>query len=271
MGKHLPGGKLRPESKHGKSNSPGGLKRITRQDGQGLQVRTLAEVVELSSPVRAPNEAAIHLRLSPERLWPYLESSGGHLTSALQLYAWNAQISAAFFEEIHYLEIVLRNAFSQRLTAMHQESGRPNAWYDQRDWFSLEGQLDIEKARERVAKAGRQDTPGQMLTELNFGFWRYLLANQYHRSLWEPSLRHAFPNLGNAIDRRREVERLVSEVYLLRNRIAHHEPIHRRDLLRDHESILDVIGWICRDTRAWVETHGRVVQLTGTRPYAAGA
>ncbi|ELB86058.1 hypothetical protein Rwratislav_46905, partial [Rhodococcus wratislaviensis IFP 2016] len=54
-----------------------------------------------------------------------------------------------------------------------------------------------------------------------FGFWRFLHSRSYEATLWTPSLRHAYPH---------QTPRRRSDVYnhlnTLRNRIAHHEPIH---------------------------------------------
>jgi hypothetical protein len=52
----------------------------------------------------------------------------------------------------------------------------------------------------------------------------------------------------------------------LRNRIAHHEPIFSRDLAADDRTILEVIGWMCADTRAWVVHHSEVPAILADRP-----
>ncbi|MCX4506735.1 MULTISPECIES: hypothetical protein [Streptomyces] len=44
----------------------------------------------------------------------------------------------------------------------------------------------------------------------------------------------------------------------IRNRIAHLEPVHRRDLLADRQDILTVLGYICPDTRDWYQTGCRI-------------
>lgn len=55
--------------------------------------------------------------LSQPRLEEYKTASGGKLDDALQLYAWNLEVSAAFFESIHYLEVALRNTMDASLGA----------------------------------------------------------------------------------------------------------------------------------------------------------
>jgi hypothetical protein len=52
--------------------------------------------------------------------------------------------------------------------------------------------------------------------------------------LWVPYLYRAYPTGTD----RRQVDRVVTELAELRNRIAHLEPIFKRDLLRAHRAIL---------------------------------
>ncbi len=80
------------------------------------------------------------------------------------------------------------------------------------------------------------------MAELTFGFWRYLLARKHHTDLWVPGLHRAFPNLLDAARKRREAEDRLEHLHFLRNRVAHHEPIHRRTLLKDYGELLDLAG-----------------------------
>jgi hypothetical protein len=57
---------------------------------------------------------------------------------------------------------------------------------------------------------------------------------------------------------RRDVEDRIQRVHFLRNRIAHHEPIHQRDLREDHGNLLDVAGWMSPDVATWIEGASRV-------------
>ena len=63
-------------------------------------------------------------------------------------------------------------------------------------------------------------------------------------------------------ERRSNVER----VHFLRNRIAHHEPIHRRDLQKDFDAIIEVADWICGDTCDWIRPTSRVPAVLRLRP-----
>lgn len=49
-----------------------------------------------------------------------------------------------------------------------------------------------------------------------------------------------------------EVQQRVERLNVLRNRVAHYEPIHRRNVRSDVIGLSDVTGWICRDSEAWM-------------------
>ncbi len=108
---------------------------------------------------------------------------------------------------------------------------------------------DIAGARRRVRKLRRPETPGRVVVELNFGFWKFLVAKRYEATLWTGHLRRAFPNLQP--QNRATVYRALDELHTLRNRIARHEPIHTRDLKADAVTIYRPLDWIDNDVRAW--------------------
>ena len=51
-------------------------------------------------------------------------------------------------------------------------------------------------------------------------------------------------------------ERLM-EIKTLRNRIAHHETLIKRNVEKDYHDLLELIGWISPTTREWVEFENR--------------
>ena len=60
---------------------------------------------------------------------------------------------------------------------------------------------------------------------------------------------------------RHQAHRALDRLRLLRNRVAHHEPIFEQSLVEDYHRILDVAGWISADVRGWIERHSRVPAL----------
>ena len=50
------------------------------------------------------------------------------------------------------------------------------------------------------------------------------------------------------------------------NRIAHHEPIHKRDLSADMLTLYRVLDWIDPDVRTWAISLSRLQPLITARP-----
>lgn len=217
-------------------------------------------------PVMAqpPPERFLPQWLSPGRLAPY-QAAAGSQRAAVDLYRWNIAVSAAVYEGLHLLEVVLRNAMHDQLVIWHQRTGNSDSWIDDRAGILEDrARKDIATARARTRKPS--PTEGHAVAELTFGFWRFLLARRYQDNLWRLAVRHAFPHLQPQT--RSVVEKPLISLHKLRNRIAHLEPVHRRDLLADRQDILTVLGYICPDTRDWYQTGCRIPDTVKDRPHS---
>lgn len=208
--------------------------------------------------------ARVVAALSTERLEPYLRAANGDRGKAIRIYEWNLAISGDLYEALGILEVVLRNALSTQLAAHH--GTLVGHWYDDPlGVLSVPAHEDIDAARRRVRRLRRPETTGRVIAELNFGFWKFLLAKRYEATLWTGYLRHAFPNLQP--QSRTFVYRALDELHTLRNRIAHHEPIHDRDLTADMLTIYRLLDWIDADVRAWALSLSRLPVLIAERPH----
>ena len=213
-------------------------------------------------------------RLGPERLTSYLVDCDNDLDRALDLYAWNAQIAAAFLEDLGRLEVVLRNRFDEALTALVASVGRSPLWYDHTSLFpgkhAKNALRDLRKAKQRATDHGKRPlVHSELISELNFGFWRFLCSPRYHTTMWVPALGSQFPNhpsAGNAAQIRTDVESRMRQLHFLRNRVAHHKPIHRRALANDAGMIIELAQWMCSDTHAWMTGLSRVPAVLASRP-----
>jgi hypothetical protein len=208
-------------------------------------------------------------RISAERFAPYHAAAGYDARRALQLYENNLELSMAFWGVLSDLEILVRNAMHERLTIWSLRRYGDDVWYlDHGRVFRDEGSSVIDAARRRATAEGRGETVGRVVAELPFGFWRFLLTSHYERSLWMPCLRHAFPGIqGRGM--RRDVHDAIRDLHVLRNRIAHHEPIHNRPLAVLHDQALMVAEWVCPVTRRWIAARSRVPELLLAPPEAA--
>ncbi|MFE4589380.1 hypothetical protein [Streptomyces laurentii] len=177
--------------------------------------------------------------LSEARLREYARYTRGDLVQAARLYRWNIKASKALFEPLHWFEVALRNAMHRELTAH----------YGRADWWIVAplndgGARRIRDARAKCRNEGKAGTPDQIVAELSLGFWRSLLVRSYDRTLWVPTLRHAFPCYGG---RRDALDDAVWSLVLLRNRVMHHEPIHHRHLAEDHDKLYTTMGYLNQD------------------------
>jgi hypothetical protein len=206
----------------------------------------------------------IESRLSAVRMAPYLAAAGGDQNATLELYAWNLQISAAFFVDLSTAEVVLRNAIDGALRAKYQRKAGSPSWLDQ-------VQLNPSSSEHLRSAWGRASATGtashdDVIAQLNFGFWRSLFTKYYQATLW-PVIRPAFMDDPNRQSPNREgLFQMVDELGFVRNRIAHHETLFRRDLARQHQSLLNLTGSICQETRSWVESNSAVADLLATKP-----
>lgn len=221
-----------------------------------------------------PDPEVIADRLTRERLRSYLAAAGGDVAHAVALYDWNTSMSGALHEDIGRVEIIVRNALDSALTVYGQGQSWPTPWYQRSVLFAgrhgHQALKDIATARDRATKRGRTtEVHGKVIAELTFGFWRYLCTSPYLTSMWVPALTAAFPNHPIAGDPRRvraDVEDRMQRVHFLRNRVAHHEPIHHRDLVRDAIGMAELIQWIDTDTAAWADSASRVSAVLAIRP-----
>ncbi len=218
--------------------------------------------------------AVILDRLSYDRLRSYLDDCDNDPIRALDLYAWNAQIAAAFLEDLGHLEVVLRNRFDEALTALVATVGRSPLWYDHTSLFpgkhAKNALRDIRKAKQRATDHGKRPlVHSELISDLNFGFWRFLCSPRYHTTMWVPALAAQFPNHpspGHAAQIRTDVESRMRQLQFLRNRVAHHKPIHRRALANDAGLIMELVHWMCSDTDAWMAGLSRIPAVLASRP-----
>ena len=209
--------------------------------------------------------AELESTLSPERLSTYLRAVPDRdKEQAVRLYIWNVALSSAFYGVLQGLEVTLRNAMHNRLS----ESYGP-AWYENpRTGLDDGGMRRVESLKTHLEQSGRKPvTPARMVAGLSFGFWVSLLGNggriaelnrraNYEMTLWRPALRNAFPHVRSLT--RKRAHAALDQLRILRNRIAHHEPVFSRDHMEDYQLILEVTGWISPPTREWLDRHNRV-------------
>jgi len=203
-------------------------------------------------------EAELLRCLSQPRLGTYRAACSNDFDRAMDLYIWNSQAAAAFYESLHLLEVALRNTLNNALTAHWSPT-----WYRDRSVpLSPGSRNEVAKAIQRATQGGITESPGRVVAELTFGFWWSLLGDNYDQRLWKPCLKQAFP----ASVRRRRLHATLDDLRRLRNRCAHHEPIFIRSLAADWQTLTGITGLFSTTYRIWVESVSRVPTVLATKP-----
>lgn len=209
---------------------------------------------------------AMRLALSPARLATYEQAMGVGDPQALLLYAWNADVSGAFWVPLHLCEVVLRNAVDDALSAIYGPHWPWSEGFER----SLPDPGHGHSPRRDLQKARRGATStGKVLPELPFAFWQSLFTSRHDERLWRTQLFRVLPHGPNGFDLasiRMGVHRDLGRVRSLRNRIAHHEPIFGRDLQADFQAIFALIALRCPHAAAWTLEHQRVKPLLEQSP-----
>jgi hypothetical protein len=208
-------------------------------------------------------------RLSAERLGPYLVATDQDLAAAFALYEWNITAAASVLSTVAMAEVVVRNAMDTQLRGWATARRGGTSWLDAAP-LDAQGRVDVSKARgyaQRTHRGGGPLPHGKVVAELNLGFWRYLAASRYFTGLWTPALHRAFPaGPGKPQNRRSAVEDRLQRLLTVRNRAAHHEPIFRRNLHRDLESAVELVGWVCADSAAWIVARSTLDEVLAAKP-----
>ncbi len=215
---------------------------------------TPEELTRLTSTISAP------------RLGRYVRTCRDNVSTALKLYQWNLEISAAFFLPLQMLEVTVRNAVAEAIEAAYG----PNWTHSRSFMFSLSAPRKAFNARQHLMSiAVRHTVPSKVIADLNFIFWQKMLVRSLDSPLWNPHLCTVFPNM----EKCKTTQQLRTGLHdgletlrTLRNRIAHHEPIFERDLHYDLHLIDTLIGYRCQHTVNWMRRIEQVSALLARHP-----
>lgn len=211
------------------------------------------------------NQPAVLAALSASRLSTYPAVTDWHLGDALQLYGWNARVSAALMLPAHFAEVTTRNAVDEALTAVYGPSWpwdpslersvpNPPAAYNPRK--------DLQLTRIRHA------TTGKVIAEFKFVFWQKMFTARHDTRVWNHQILALFPSAAGTepAELRGRIYGDLEAIRLLRNRLAHHEPVFARDLTSDLAKILDLISLRSSNTAVWVRAMEEATDLLSESP-----
>jgi Abi-like protein len=211
--------------------------------------------------------ASLEKTISPARFSTYQRLSGGDAVNALRFYYWNMALGQSLHIPIQSLEVSLRNTISNAINSLFGQD-----WYLQArfktiltPWAERTLNAAVAQANKESRRKRKPVAEGDVIANLSFGFWGELLAPRYNKHIWNKKLNIAFPDLP-ATKNSQNIYNLVHKIIKLRNRISHHEPIISGQLNSLYNSMLEVTGWICLDTRDWVEHHCDFDTVYNNRP-----
>ena len=213
-------------------------------------------------------DQAIKKTLSAPRIGTYEAATLGtpHLPKALELYAWNAQVSAALMAPIHFCEVAIRNAVADALSAAHGDRWPWDAGFIR----SLPNpSIGYNPRADLIAARNGKATPGKVIPDLKFIFWQTIFTRRFDAGLWNHHLHTVLPHadISQSIE---EIRALVygelEQLRKLRNRIAHHEPIFKRNLADDFQKINSLIAIRCPITAAWMVQNQHAQALITAKP-----
>jgi hypothetical protein len=204
--------------------------------------------------------------LGEARFRAYLEAGNGHHEKAVDLYNWNARVSAAFLEILCHLEVLFRNSIDRQFVATDPTTSltilQPLPWLCDPALLTPESREKVNEAITRLQREHKPPTRDRVVASLSFGFWQALFSGVYE-DLWRRTLSNAFPH---GTGKRREVARLSGPVLHFRNRIAHHEAILHSDLRARHAQILRLAEIIDPEAAQYIDGLSRVETLLLEKP-----
>ncbi len=207
--------------------------------------------------------------LSKDRIAVYLKLSNNNKIVAYRLYKLNCELSIILYEILGHLEIILRNSLVKEWNIYFE-----NAYKVQNEpWplettnikkYSVTYRFDLDAHDRDIVTATRKfndyivrkQTPdrkmtnGDLISNLNFGFWSNCFKDSY-MTINKAKIYKIFPKAPTNPNREKgvkEIRKKIYKSYQLRNRIAHHEPIiNSKDLLIDFNAAMELIDYIHED------------------------
>ena len=190
--------------------------------------------------------------ISLERFSRYLQWAEGDHARALELYALNMQVSEALYTPLQMLEVALRN----RIHSVMRQA-RHERWFDDEGFLAVPIQRDqLAKAIQDITGDSREPVAGRIVAALTFSFWTSMLSPAYE-TLWQTTLHRIARREDGKGLRRKDLSEPLNKIRVLRNRIAHHEPILHWDLPKHYQAMLRVTGWLSAPAATWCRTYSR--------------
>lgn len=194
-----------------------------------------------------PNLEAV---LSAERFGTYLSWADGNRSEAIKLYTLNVRLSECLYTPLHMLEVALRNRIH---TVMCTVAG--SKWYELPAYQLNSNQPEmLDRAKRELITGRKTISPSGIVAALTFGYWTSMLGLEYEK-LWQTSLYQIGKRENGKGLRRKDFSGPLTQIRILRNRIAHHEPILAWNLRKHYGTMLQLTGWLSPVAALWCRDH----------------
>ena len=158
-------------------------------------------------------------------------------------------LGEALYPSLQALEITFRN----NLYRSAADAFNNSRWFEMRRFNSKRDHNEhflVKKAKRRLHDAGKPNTPGRVVAELNFGYWVGLLDGRYEKSFWTKVGKTAFPHAPRRFRDRQKILDLIDPIRRLRNRVFHYEPVwYWSNLMQLHSQTFQMLDWMNPDVR----------------------
>lgn len=206
---------------------------------------------------------ALTTNLSAARMATYLTAAGGDKDWAYSIYLYNSRLAKSLLYPMNVSEVVLRNAVDQVLVKEHGDR-----WHEctqlLNQVLNSKSKAALDLAVYRVGTASRM----KVIAALTFDFWSNLFRPEYH-DIWRSNVTIAFPHCPQGLSRD-DVQSLVKDINLIRNRVAHHEPLLRFDVNSYYSKMKKLVSYRCPETLKWLKHHSTVSDAVRTKPKKSG-
>jgi len=219
---------------------------------------------------------------SKARLSSYIKATEGEELKALELYKINMHLSKVLYPLFCVFEITLRNRI---VNVLVERFG--NGWFIEKDKLWLNGKFPayrnenekfIELIKIEEAKKNLRDkknnkiiiTSNEIIPELNFAFWTYILHKRYDEILWRSDISKVFPNTPQnySFDRKlKELRKQINEIRDMRNRVYHYEPVFCRrtksfnKLKQLHDDTITIIQYLSEEAFIFINENDEIKTL----------
>ena len=174
-------------------------------------------------------------------------------SSKYEFYFFFVELSSALWVHITIFETTLRNFLGNLLEMF---CGRKDWWNASYFFYARENSI-IQSIKDRLKHRRLDENPKNIVSNLGFSFWVELLSRRYHEKIWLKIVNY-FPSYPG---RREDFYKKAREIRNLRNLIAHHAPIMRRNLLRDHAYLHELTALLDPELADEVQKRSRVLDL----------